>query len=346
MGRHHLEPRVTASASRSQSFDASTFSRRLAAALKRRASLLVSGDITAWRVLDSAGDGVPGVSIDRYGPCAVLNVEADAGWPDRAVTAAAEATLEALAGHGVATVYVKAFARDRSRLGGHLPDESRSAQPRAGTAQPEEVIVEEYGVRFAVRPYDGLSTGLFLDHREHRRALADRAPTRVLNLFAYTGAFAVPLAQRGARVTNVDVSGRYLDWGRRNLALNGLEAAPVRFLRRDAMTYLAAAAGNPDERYDLVILDPPTFGAADRRRGIPAWRAVDHYPALLRAAVEVLAPGGVVFAATNTRELAAPGALERLVRAALGLTPGWQPLPPWPPDVTAPARVAAVLFAP
>ncbi len=120
----------------------------------------------------------------------------------------------------------------------------------------------------------------------------------------------------------------------------------MRFLRRDAMDYLTQAARRPDERFDLVILDPPTFAAANKRRGVAAWRAVDDYPALIGAAVRVLSPGGVVFAASNTRELAASGTLADLIDASLPQAPQWLPLPPWPVDVRARDRVAAVLFAP
>jgi 23S rRNA (cytosine1962-C5)-methyltransferase len=318
----------------------------LAAAWQRRAPLAGSTAVTAYRVLDGAGDGLPGVSIDRYGPAAVLNVGEDARLAPPAVTALAETALDLLGAAGVTAVYVKPFVRDRSRLGGELPDESRSATPRAGAPLPQLLVVEEYGARFEVRPCDGLSTGLFLEHREHRRALAGRRPARVLNLFAYTCAFAVPLARQGAAITNVDVSNRYLEWGRRNLALNGLDPAATRFLRRDARAFLHAAVRRPEERFDLVILDPPTFGAADKRRGIRAWQAVDDYPALVRGAVSVLAPGGAVFAATNARGLAAGGVLARLITDALGDAPRWQPLPPWPVDVTDRGRVAAVLFEP
>jgi 23S rRNA (cytosine1962-C5)-methyltransferase len=326
--------------------DIAPFARALESALRRRAALIAQGDVTAWRVLDGKGDGVRGLSIDRYGPAAVMNVYDDAGLPHEAVTAVAEAALAQLAPLGVDAVYVKPFVRDRSRLGGDLGDESTSPAPRAGTPQPETLMVEEYGTRYEVRPWDGLSTGLFIDHREHRRALAERRPSRVLNLFAYTCAFAMPLARAGARVTNVDVSGRYLDWGRRNLALNGLDASLVRFLRRDAMDFLAQAARRRDERFDLVILDPPTFAAANKRRGVAAWRAVDDYPALIAAAVQVLAPDGVVFAASNTRELAGGGALADLVDASSARPPRWLDLPPWPVDVRERGRVAAVLFAP
>lgn len=323
-----------------------SFATRLQMALARRGGLRHRHDLTAWRALDGGGDGCPGLALDCYATAAVLNVDQDAGLADAAVTRTARESLAQLRPFGVEAVYVKPFARDRSRLGGALPDESRSPTPRAGVTQAESLVVEEYGVRFEVRPYDGLSTGLFLEHREHRRALAQDPPGRVLNLFAYTCAFAMPLARAGAHVTNVDVSARYLDWGRRNTALNALPAERLRFLRRDAREFLAQSARRADARFDLVILDPPTFGAADRRRGIPAWRAIDDYPALIRAAVELLAPGGRIFAATNTRELAADGALAALVSAALDRTPRWQPLPPWPVDVTARGRVAAVSFAP
>ena len=316
-------------------------------ALSRRDALVGASDTTAWRVLDGAGDGLPGVYVDRLGPAAILSVYDDARLSHEAVTSAARTVLELLApAAGVHSVYVKPFARDRSRLGGELPDESRQPTPRAGVAQPEALVVLEHGVRFEVRPYDGLSTGLFLEHREHRRALAAWRPARVLNLFAYTCGFAVPLALAGAEVTNVDVSARYLDWGRRNAALNGLDPATMRFFRRDSREFLAQAARRPEERFDLVILDPPTFGAADKRHGVAAWRAVDDYPALVRAAVQVLTPGGRLFAASNTRELADDGVLAALVDGALPRPPRWQTLPPWPEDVREPGRVAAVCVVP
>jgi len=327
-------------------FAAARFAESLHAAWRRRAPIFEYGEVTAYRVLDGAGDGLPGVYLDRYGSAAVMNVHEDARLSQTSVTTAAQLTLDMLAPAGLEAVYVKRFARDRSRLGGRSPDESRSAAPRAGRKQPESLVVREYESRFEARLYDGHSTGLFLDHREHRRALSQRRPERVLNLFAYTCAFAVPLAAAGARVTNVDVSARYLEWGRRNLALNGLEPPAARFVRMDAFEYLAYAARHRDERFDLVVLDPPTFAAGDRHRGVKPWKALEHYPALLQAALRVLAPGGSIFSASNTRELAGGGVLARLVTKALGAAPAWQPLPPWPVDVRESGRVAAVLFTP
>lgn len=322
------------------------FALLLGAALDRRAPLLARADLTALRLFDGAGDGLPGVSLERYGPGATLNVADDAGLSEAGITDCAEIALAGLRALGVEAVYVKAFARDRSRLGGRLPAEATSPTPRAGTPLPEAIVVHEYASRFEVRLYDGLSTGLFLEHRDHRRVLADGPPGRALNLFAYTCAFSVPLVAAGWTVTNVDVSARYLEWGKRNLALNDGEVERVRFLRRDALTALAQLVKRRDERYDLVILDPPSFGAADPRRGIAAWRAVRDYPALVRAAAAVLTPGGAIFAASNTRELTARGALSAIVREALGRSPRVRPLPAWPADLTDRGRVAALCVEP
>jgi 23S rRNA (cytosine1962-C5)-methyltransferase len=308
-----------------------------------RASLMETHEVTAYRLFDGAGDGIAGVYVDRYGPAAILNVYDDSHWQDAAVTDAARHILEALQPAGLEAVYVKRFSKDRSRLGGRAPAESSSPAPRTGRQQPDTLAVEEYGICFEVRPYDGFSTGLFLDHREHRRTLAQRGITRALNLFAYTCAFSVPLAASGAHVTNVDVSARSLDWGRRNHTLNGVDPTRVRYSRMDAMAYLGYAARHAEERFDLIVLDPPTFGAGHSRRGITPWKATADYPKLLAAAARVLSPDGLIFAATNTRDLAADRALRRLIEGSLGRV-RWDTLPPWPVDVRERGRVAAALF--
>jgi 23S rRNA G2069 N7-methylase RlmK/C1962 C5-methylase RlmI len=323
----------------------SRFTEAFARSCAHRQALMATQRVTAYRLFDGTGDGIAGVYVDRYGPAAIMSVYDDSHWGDDIVSAAAQDILDTLQPEGLEAVYVKRCTRDRTRLSGRAPAESYSRIPRAGRPQPETLIVDEDGVRFEVRPYDGFSTGLFLEHREHRRALAQRGVTRALNLFAYTCAFSVPLAASGAHVTNVDVSARYLEWGRRNHTLNGLPAASVRFARMDATAYLGYAARHQQERFDLVVLDPPTFAAGNRRRGIKPWKAAADYPALLAAAARVLTPGGRIFAATNTRELAAAGALRRMVDTSVGSV-RWESLPAWPEDVRETGRVAAVLFSP
>ena len=323
--------------------DAHRFRAVLEAAVALRTSLAASADTTTYRLVDGAGDRAPGLYLDRYGPAAVLSVYDDAGCDDRTTTIVARVILEQLTPDGVRAVYVKRFVRDRSRLGGQAPEESRTATPRAGAAQPETMTVLEHGRSYEVRLFDGFSTGLFLEHREHRHWLPTLQPSRVLNLFAYTCAFSVPLIHGGAHVTNVDVSSRYLEWGRRNLALNGLAPEAARFYKMDALAFLAWAAKREAERFDLVILDPPTFAAGDAREKRKPWKATTGYPELVQAATRVLTKGGHIFASTNARELATHDVLSQVVEQGLGRRPRWVPLPPWPVDVRERERVAAVL---
>lgn len=320
------------------------FSALFAESCERRETTITDAT-TAYRLCDGAGDGLPGIYVDRYGPAAILSVYDDAGMSEDAVSAAAGAVLDATSASGVEAVYVKAFAKDRSRLGGRAPDEAYSPTPRAGVPQPEVLVVAEHGVRYDVRPYDGFSTGLFLEHREHRRALATRGATRALNLFAYTCGFSVPLALSGTHVTNVDVSTRYLEWGKRNHALNDCAEDRVRYSRMDAQAYLAYATRHAHERFDLIVIDPPSFGAADKRRGVKPWKATTDYPALLQAAADVLTPGGAIFAATNSRELAAGDTFRSMIQSTFSRV-RWETLPPWPADVRERGRVAAALFSP
>jgi len=156
--------------------------------------------------------------------------------------------------------------------------------------------VAEGGLRFLVNFDDYQDTGLFLDHRLTRarlRALA--AGQRFLNLFGYTGSATVYAAAGGARsTTTVDLSRTYLDWTRRNLELNSFGGREHVLVQADALEWLAAA---PAGGWDLVFLDPPTFSNSKRMRATLDVQR-DHVR-LLRDAVRVLAPGGLLVFSTN-----------------------------------------------
>lgn len=143
-----------------------------------------------------------------------------------------------------------------------------------------------------------LDTGLFLDHRRTRALVRSRAAgRRFLNLFAYTGSFTVYAAAGGARESvTVDLSNTYQEWARRNLELNGIDLARHRLLREDVFTYLEQAAAR-DERFDLVVLDPPTFSNSKRMREVLDVQR-DH-PRLINGVLRLLAPDGELFFSTN-----------------------------------------------
>ncbi|MDX2117217.1 MAG: class I SAM-dependent methyltransferase [Planctomycetota bacterium] len=292
----------------------------LAAAFSRRAHLLRAADTTVCRLFSGKSDGIDGMYIDRLGPGIVIALyegRVPDGINHEQLAADALRAATDLVPDCVRAVYVKPFAKDRSRLGGEAPPITRDPLPLAGDELPESVVVREHGVALEVRHYDGFSCGVFLDQRRNRRELSAMCKRRikaagscnVLNTFCYTGAFSVACAAVGASTTSVDVSAKYLDWAKRNFAHNAIAIDNAdasrphhRFARLDTFDFLGLAQ-KKGHRYDLIILDPPSFGSGDKKRKIKPWSSVEHYPALVAEAAKVLAPGGRIFASTNTTEL-------------------------------------------
>jgi 23S rRNA (guanine2445-N2)-methyltransferase / 23S rRNA (guanine2069-N7)-methyltransferase len=162
--------------------------------------------------------------------------------------------------------------------------------------------VMERDLRFLVNFTDYLDTGLFLEQRETRaliRRLADGR--RFLNLFAYTGAATVAAAAGGAAATtSVDLSRTYLDWARRNLALNGFAEPVHELVQADCLRWLADALKRGDAaRWDLVLLGPPVFSTSKRmHETLDVQR--DHVR-LIEQAARLLAAEGVLLFCTSGR---------------------------------------------
>lgn len=162
-----------------------------------------------------------------------------------------------------------------------------------------EVAVGEGGLRFSVNLSDYVDTGLFLDHRITRSMVRVAAKDRrVLNLFAYTGAFSVYAADGGAKsVTTVDWSATYLDWARRNFQLNGLESPHYHFVQQDARDYLAQLKRH--DQFDLAIVDPPTF--SNSKRTDEDWDVGRDHVGFLAKVLDHISTGGRVYFSTNFR---------------------------------------------
>jgi len=327
--------------------NASPFSKLIHKAIRLRSSLASNPKVECWRVFGGEADGLGGLFIDRYGPGAVMityegTPAARYSNPGARQEAASE-ILATLAPLEVQAVYAKPFVRDRSRLGGDGPDVLTAATPAAGIELPEHLDLSENGLRIRVRLYDGFSTGIFLDQRTNRSWVRDWCsqfirtsgrPPKVLNTFSYTCAFgaAAASADESVETTNVDVSPRYLDWGKEIYTINALDPERHYFTRFDTRSFLTLAK-RKNLRFDLIILDPPTFASANKRRGIAAWKAERDYPALIAETIAVLAPGGAILASTNCTQLCESSRFRAVISEGAGYrSPRWLDLPAMPED--------------
>ncbi len=316
----------------------------LARAIELRQPLIEKKSTQAFRIFSGLADGLDGVYIDIYGPGAALIIYEGRAPKNFENSDAPKTILELLAPLGVRAIYKKPFAKDRSKLGGELPACVTDPIPAAGEQLPESFLIQEHGWSLEIRLFDGLSTGLFLDQRDNRRWLANKvrslaaeraaakkpAPT-VLNTFAYTCAFSVAAALAGAHTASVDVSGRYLDWGKRSFAHNNLDIAQHRFAKMDTFEFCTYAR-RKNLTFDFIVLDPPSFAAGSKKKGIRPWSSVDDYARLVKESAAILNPRGTIFASTNTTELCRPGRLDKEIVKGLGTQPRWLNLPPSPID--------------
>ena len=282
-------------------------------ALSRRRSLIDDDAIEAYRIFNGRADGIAGLVIDRFGD--VLAVQLHEGrlrLDIEKVRPIVERVHEQLR---TRAVYQKVFVRDRGDVSPVLADAHRRPEPWIGEPVGPERIIVEHGLRFIVRPHDGFSVGLFLEHRENRRLIREAAAgRRVLNAFAYTCGFSVAAAAGGAaNVASVDLSQRFLEWGKRNFAANHLSTEGHWFFRSDIFDYYKRAA-RQHRRYDLIILDPPTFSRSRRPKRV--FVLEQQLDPLLTGAIDLLDPGGLIFLATNHRQISRSRLEEALTASA------------------------------
>lgn len=194
----------------------------------------------------------------------------------------------------------------------------------------------ERSLRYAIDFAAGYSVGLFIDQRENRRFVREMAPKTMLNCFAYTCSFSVAAATVGAQTVSVDLSKKSLARGRENFALNSLSTADHRFMADDVMEVLPRLARR-GEKFDAIILDPPTFSRSHRGK---AFQVENDFERLLLAALEVAERDARILLSTNCSTLR-ERALEVMGRFCLKATRRAgrfhrePPLPDFPPGIGA-----------
>jgi 23S rRNA (cytosine1962-C5)-methyltransferase len=266
---------------------------------------LIEPELTnAFRLIHSASDGWPGWYVERLGDFLLSQSAQELSQAQREELGRLAMVFSAHgACHKILTRQVQLTAQAEA-----------SPQLAIGKAAPERFTVRENGLQFELSFSEGYSVGLFLDQRDNRRRLLTRhiasdfpllpaatvnGPWEMLNTFAYTCGFSVCAAIAGARTTSLDLSKRWLDWGRRNFLLNQVDSAGHDFLYGDAFDWLRRLA-KKQRLFDVIMLDPPTFSQS-KQSG--AFRTEKDYGRLVTAALPLLKTSGVLFASTNAADL-------------------------------------------
>ena len=271
--------------------------------LNRRAALIDSPDTDSFRLINGASDSHPALYVDKLGSFLLAQSE-------QALSAERQSLLEETASRlNCSGVYFKNLDR-------HIRQRSpEDAKPRhlAGSTVPDTFPLRENGITYEASFNEGYSVGLFLDQRENRRAWMNsdlaqkqpKSPPRLLNCFAYTCAFSVAAAMGGWETTSLDLSRKYLDWGRRNFEANGLDPTNHDFIYGDAFEWLKRLA-KKGRTFEAVVLDPPTFSKA---RNGTQFKADRDYGALVKNALSVLSHHGTLFVSTNAAKYPKPAFL-------------------------------------
>lgn len=280
----------------------SSFRSRLLDAAVLRTPLYGRSEV--FRLVNEQGDGLPGVTVDRYGAFCVLSLSTPEAEQEMGNIA------QYLVEQGALGVYTK--RRERRDLRRAEAPELAPTLPSAGVPAPSPLAVREGATTILTELGDGLSTGLFIDQRDNRAKIAElSAGKQVLNLFSYTCSFSVAAALGGAtKVTSVDLSGRALERGKLNFGASGLEAERHEFVQTDAVRFVRGAVKH-GRRFDVIVLDPPSFATV----GKATFRFERDIAALMADCLRLLTPGGVLLCVTNHKKTSVP-AFRRFLHAA------------------------------
>jgi 23S rRNA (cytosine1962-C5)-methyltransferase len=301
---------------RDEPVDARLFAERLATACALRERSLPP-DTNAYRLVHGEGDLLPGFVVDIYGAHAVL-------------------AFDSLALYSWLTMWLDVLTPELQRIGvrgavARVPrDKAFGVRHVWGENPPELVTVVERGMKLVVSLWRGQKTGLFLDHRESRwrvRQLSDGC--RVLNLYGYTGGFSVAAGLGGAsEVVTVDSARPALELAAKSWDANGLEPRRHRVVSSDVPRFMNAL--QDDERFDIVIADPPSF--APRQRDVP--NAINAYRRLHQSCLQHVRDGGLYLAASCSSHITSEIFRASLRDAARAVHRSTQIMDSWgaPPD--------------
>lgn len=249
-------------------------------AVAKRASLLTQ-ETNAVRLIDGAGDGLPGLILETFAGHWLVSTTTNQLAPQ---------VREWLSDQGVAC-YWKRLDQHQKESPTHL----------AGPEISEPFLILENGVASEISFQSGYSQGIFLDQRDNRAEVRKLMTPgmKLLNTFAYTGAFSVAAAMAGAETTTLDLSQPYLDWAKRNFTHNSLDPSAHHFCKGDTFHWLRRFA-KQGRTFDGIVLDPPTFSRDEKGK---VFRVEENFGELAALAADILTPDGWLLCSTNCRNL-------------------------------------------
>ena len=265
-------------------------------------------ETNAYRLVNGEGDGLPGLTVDCYGAYLMVQLYS-AAWDAHlpALTKALQQVYQPLG------IYRKLRPQETRQLEAKSKNKEYSRLV-AGDAMPVPLNGQENGLDYLVDLREGLNTGLFPDQRRNRRELMARAAgKRVLNLFAFTGAFSVAAAAAGAKqVTSVDVSQKYLDVARENFSINRLNPKRHQFIVADVFAELARMREH-GRKFDIILFDPPSFSTTKKSR----FSTHGGTTKLVAETLPLLESGGLMMSSSNHQKVSMDDYLKELRRGAL-----------------------------
>lgn len=284
-----------------EEIDDAFFMSKLIVALNRRVKYYQSDETTAFRVFNGEGDGIGGLTIDYYEEYYVFT------WYSEGIYAFRNRIIEIFTN---LVAYEGIYEKRRFGAGGKYADGQDFVM---GVPAGESRVVLESDVSVVVRLDDGPMVGVFLDQREVRKALRDRyaAGKTVLNTFSYTGVFSVFATLGGAKHTvSVDLASRSAPLTEEQMEFNGIEPDTQTILVQDVFDYFDEAV-RTGEKFDIVILDPPSM--ARSKRG--TFTVASNYGDLVGKALELTEKDGMIIASTNHSGLQRDRFLEMILEA-------------------------------
>lgn len=270
---------------KAEQIDFNFFKTRILTAINKRQSFYKDENTNAFRIFNGEGDGVGGLTIDYFDGYYLIN------WYSEGIYSYKEHIINVLDEFGN---YKAIYEKKRFDTKGKYMDDDDFVKGERGEFP---ITVKENGMSYSVYLNDGAMVGVFLDQRDVRRAIRDKYAKgkNVLNTFSYTGAFSVAAALGGAaKTTSVDLAKRSKGKTIEQFSMNGIDYEAQDIIVMDVFDYFRYA-NRKQLKFDMVILDPPSFARSKKR----TFSTAKDYPALIKDTISITEKNGIIVASTN-----------------------------------------------